>query len=152
MNLNDVKTSVSAYLIVKNADQAIKFYSQILGGEEVFRLTDAKGRIGHAEMRFGHTRVMLADEYPEYGSLAPDAVERASISLHLQVPNVDEVFAHALTRGATEIRAIQDEFHGNRGGVLKDPFGHTWHIQTPIEFVSADEMQKRWDTMMIEMP
>jgi PhnB protein len=139
--------TLSAYLIVQGAPAAIEFYTRVFGAKELYRLSEPTGRIGHAELELGGTRLMLADEYPDFGALSPPTVGGSPVSLHLLVEDVDQVVAQAVEQGATLIRKVKDEFHGYRSGIVADPFGHRWHLATLIEAVSPEEMQRRWTAM-----
>ena len=88
---------------------------------------------------------MLADEYPDFGALSPTSIGGSPVSLHLYVDDVDGVVAGATAAGATVLRAVKDEFYGDRAGMIADPFGHKWHIATRKEEVSPEEAQKRWN-------
>jgi PhnB protein len=138
---------LSAYLIVQGAPRAIEFYTRVFGAKELYRLTEPTGRVGHAELEIGGTRLMLADEYPDFGALSPPSVGGSPVSLHFMVGDVDQVVAQAVEHGATLIRQVKDEFHGYRSGIVADPFGHRWHLATLIETVSPEEMQRRWTAM-----
>lgn len=137
-----------AYLCVNDAAAAIDFYRKAFGATEKFRLTEPSGRIGHAELDFDGTTVMLADEYPEFNILGPRPSESTPVTIHLHVDNADAVVARALDAGATLEREVQDEFYGERGGVVRDPFGHRWNIGHSIEELSPEEMQRRYMAMM----
>jgi PhnB protein len=137
-----------AYLIVKNAAQAIEYYIKAFGAEEKFRLTEPSGRIGHAELNFDGVTLMLADEYPEYNLNGPQTIGNTTVTLHLHVDNADELIRRAVEAGATLERAPQDQFYGERSGSIRDPFGHRWSIGHSIEEVSPDEMQRRYDQLM----
>ncbi len=134
--------SVTPYLIVKGAAAAIEFYKKALGATEIMRMPQPDGRIGHAEIRIGNSRVMLADEFPERGIVGP-AEGRAPVMLHLYVEDVDAVFAGALAAGAKEMRPVQDQFYGDRSGMFTDPFGHCWNVATHKEDLSSEEVEKR---------
>ena len=144
--------TLTPYIIVKGAAKAIEFYVSVLGASEQFRLTEPNGggKIGHAELAFGPGRLMLADEYPDFGALAPMSVGGSPVSLHLQVPDVDATVARAAAAGATVLRSPKDEFYGARTAMIVDPFGHRWQLSTPREAVTPKEMQKRWDQMAAE--
>lgn len=137
-----------AYLRVRNATSAIDFYTRAFGATESFRLTEPSGRIGHAELRFGGATVMLSDEYPEMGILAPAAGDRAAMSLHLHVDDCDAWIARAVEAGATLVRPAQDHFYGERSGAVRDPFGHEWMLGHEIEKVTPEEMQARFTKML----
>ena len=135
--------SVTPYLVIKGAAQAIEFYKKAFNAAEVTRMDSPDGRIGHAEIKIGDSFVMLADEYPEMGHRSPQTLGGASVSLMVYTENVDEMFKQALAGGAREVRPVQDQFYGDRSGTLKDPFGHIWTISTHVEDVAPDEMQRR---------
>ncbi|MFC6283702.1 MULTISPECIES: VOC family protein [Polaromonas] len=137
-----------AYIHVRNANDAIAFYSAVFGATEKFRLTEPGGRIGHAELAFGDATLMISEEYPEYGILGPDGTAPAVFTLHLHVDNCDEVIARALDAGATLEMAAQNQFYGERSGSFRDPFGHRWNVGHSIEDVAPEEMQRRYTAMM----
>jgi PhnB protein len=138
---------LSPYLVVQGAAQAIEFYTRAFGAEEHYRLTEPSGKVGHAELSIGGTRIMLADEYPDFGALSPPSVGGSPVTLHLFVDDVDAVVAHAVELGATLVRQVKLEFFGDRSGLLVDPFGHRWHLATRVEVVAPAEMQRRWSQM-----
>jgi PhnB protein len=140
--------AVTAYLIAKGAARALDFYQRAFGATEIYRLTEPGGRIGHAEFRIGGSILMLADEYPDWGALAPTSLGGTPVKLHLRVEDVDAFMKQAVAAGATELRAAKDEFFGERSGMLADPFGHHWHVSTHIEDVSPEEMQRRFTAAM----
>src|SRR5215831_11284641 len=135
---------VFAYLHVKNAAQAIDFYTRAFNAKELFRLSEQSGRIGHAQLDFDGTTVMLADEYPEFGIKGPESLGGTSVTVHLHVDNADEVLERAVKAGARIQVALADRFYGERSGSVIDPFGHRWNIGHNIEAVSPEEMQKRF--------
>jgi len=140
--------SLCPYLAVKGAQAAIDFYVQALGATVDFKLIDpSDGRIGHAELLFGTSRVFIADEYPDFGAVGPETLGGSPVKFHLDVADADAFVAHAVQHGATVLRAVKLEFHGDRTGLLADPFGYSWFIASKAEAVSAEEMQRRWDTM-----
>jgi uncharacterized glyoxalase superfamily protein PhnB len=139
---------VFAYLCVSDAAAAIDFYSRAFGATEKFRLTEPSGRIGHAELDFGGTTIMLCDEYPECGIRSASTIGATPVTIHLHVDSADAMIERAVGAGATLERAPQDEFYGERGGAVRDPFGHRWLIGHHIEDVSPDEMQRRYTNML----
>lgn len=137
---------VSAYFVVKNAAQAIEFYKQAFGAEEIFRMTDpSDGRVGHAELRFGETLMMLADEYPDFGALSPDTIGGSPVTFHVATGSTDAAVAQALAAGATLLRPATDQSFGERVAQVLDPYGHRWMLSQTIEQVSPEEMQRRWN-------
>jgi len=148
-NANGFRT-VTPHLVVKDAEKALDFYAKAFGAVERFRLPwpgpDGTVKVGHAEMTLGDSVIMLASEFPEHGSVAPSG-EGASVTIHLQIPDVDATFAQAVAAGATAKMAPADAFWGDRYGKLVDPFGHHWSLATHVEDVSPEEMQKRMNAM-----
>jgi uncharacterized glyoxalase superfamily protein PhnB len=138
------------YLHIGNAARAIDFYVKVFGAREILRLTEPSGRIGHAELDFNGTTLMLADEYPEYDIKGPQTIGATTITLHLHVEDADEVIRRAVEAGARMEREPQDQFYGERSGVIRDPFGHRWNIGHNIEEVLPAEMQRRYDALMTE--
>lgn len=134
---------LSPYLIVDGAAEAIDFYCRVLGATERYRSAAPDGRIGHAELQFGDSVLMLADEWPEAGAAGPRSTGGTPVSLMLYVEDVDATVAAALEAGATEVRPVEDQFHGDRLGVFEDPFGHRWNVATHVEDVSPEEMERR---------
>jgi PhnB protein len=135
--------TVTPYLAIKNAAQALEFYKRAFGAIESYKLMMPDGRVGHAEIRLGDSLIMLSDEFPEFGGKAPDTLGGSPVSLHLYVEDVDAFVTKALEAGAKERQPVMDQFYGDRSGQLEDPFGHLWWVATHKEDVSPDEMQKR---------
>ncbi|HXT86453.1 MAG TPA: VOC family protein [Verrucomicrobiae bacterium] len=136
------------YLCFKNAARALQFYQEIFGAEETMRLTDPGKRIGHAEMLIGNARIMLSDEFPEYGAISPETLGGSTVKINLMVPDVDTTVNRAVDAGAKIVRPVQDQFYGERSGQIADPFGYTWIIATHKEDVTPAEMQKRWNDVL----
>lgn len=141
-------TPLAPYLIIKNAAKAIKFYQKIFGFKEIFRLVDADGKIGHAELKRGKSKLMLADEYLDFQALSPETVGGTSVTIHLYVGDVDQVVAKAVAAKAIVLQPAKDQFFGDRSALIQDPFGHKWHLATRKEEISPEEMQNRWDVMV----
>lgn len=135
--------SVTPYLIVDGAAEAIRFYERAFGAEEVMRMPMGDNRIAHAEIRIDGSHVMLADEFPDMGLLGPTKRGGATASLMIYLPDVDSAFAGALAAGAREERPPENQFWGDRMGTLVDPFGHRWTLATHVEDVSDEEMRRR---------
>jgi len=135
--------TVTPYLIIDGAAQALDYYRKAFGAIELLRMPDAQGRIGHAEIRIGDSVIMLADEHHEMGHRGPRALGGTSVSILLYVADVDAVFARAISAGGRSRRPVADQFYGDRMGTLEDPFGHVWTIGTHIEDVSLEEMKRR---------
>jgi PhnB protein len=135
--------SVTPYLILSGAADAIEFYKKAFGAAEVMRMPAPGGKVGHAEVEIGGSRIMLADEYPDMGYRGPKAIGGTPVTLHLYVADVDAVARQAVAAGAKERRPVKDEFYGDRSGTFEDPFGHVWHIATHKEDLSPDEIKLR---------
>jgi PhnB protein len=135
--------SVTPYLAVDDAAGAIAFYKKAFGAAEVMRMPAPGGKVGHAEIEIGGSRIMLADEYPDMGFRSPRAYGGSPVGLHLYVADVDAVARQAVAAGARELRPVKDQFYGDRTGSFEDPFGHVWHIATRKEDLSADELKRR---------
>jgi PhnB protein len=138
---------VYPYLRVRDAGRALDFYKQAFGAEELFRLTEPSGRIGHAELKIGGTTLMLADEYPEMNIVGPQTLGGTSFSIHLHVDNADAWIERAVAAGATVLRPAADAFYGERSGSVRDPFGHEWLLGHQVEEVSTEEMQRRYTAL-----
>ena len=134
--------SVTPYLIVDGAAEAIRWYEQAFGATEMLRLPMGD-KLGHAEIRIGDSYVMLADEFPDMDIRGPRSRGGVTSSLMIYVEDVDAAFERAMTAGATVDRPVEDQFYGDRSGTIIDPFGHKWTLATHVEDVSADEMQRR---------
>lgn len=135
--------SVTPYLIVDGAAEAIRFYAEAFGADEVLRMPMGEDKLAHAEVKIGDSHVMLADEFPDMGFLGPLKRGGATASLMIYVEDVDSAFARALAAGGKEERPPADQFWGDRMGTLVDPFGHRWTLATHVEDVSEEEMARR---------
>jgi PhnB protein len=142
--------SVTPYLIVDGAAEAIRWYGEALGAVEVLRLPMGD-KVGHAEIRIGNSHVMLSDEWPDYGKLGPKARGGATSGLNVYLEDVDAAFARALAAGASVERPVEDQFYGDRSGTIIDPFGHSWTLSTHIEDLSEEEIQQRMAAWSKEM-
>jgi PhnB protein len=134
---------ITPYLAVDGAANAIDFYSKIFGAKERMRMPAPDGKVGHAELEIGNSVIMLADEFPDMDHRGPKTIGGTPIVIHIYVDDVDQVFARALEEGATELRAVENQFYGDRSGQFEDPFGHRWSVATHVEDVPPDEMSKR---------
>lgn len=142
----DEYRAAAPMLAVRDAAGALAFYQQAFGATEITRLTDADGRIAHAEIKIGDAQIMVADPAPGE-NVTPDALGGTPVIIHLFVPDVDALFARAIAAGAVLLRPLADQFTGNRSGKLRDPFGHVWLIQTRKEIVSPDEIARRAEAL-----
>jgi PhnB protein len=140
--------SVTPYLAVDGAGEAIEFYKKAFGASEIMRMAAPGGKVGHGEIEIGGSRIMVADEYPDMGFRSPKAYGGTPVTLHLYVEDVDAVARQAVAAGARELRPVKDQFYGDRSGTFEDPYGHVWHISTHKEDLPADELRRRADEAM----
>ena len=142
------RQNVTPYLTIRNAAAALEFYKQVFGATEKMRMAEPDGKVGHAEIEIGKTRIMISDEYPELDVLGPESRGGTTAGLHLLVEDVDAVFSAAVAAGAKELKPVSDQFYGERSGKLADPFGHVWYIATVKELLSDEEVQSRYEDLM----
>jgi PhnB protein len=133
--------TVTPYLVMADAARALEFYKKAFGAVELFRMDASGGKIGHAEIQIGNSRIMLADECPD--SKSPRKLGGTPVSMLLYVENADSFFRQAVDAGAKATHPVEDKFYGDRMGSLEDPFGHVWHIGTHIEDVTPEQMKER---------
>lgn len=133
--------SIQPYLHLRGAAQAMEFYQKAFGATEITRMAAADGRIHHAEMRFGDSVVMLAEEAPEKQIYSPSHLGGAGMSLMFYVGDCDGVYRQAMAAGAKSLREPADQFYGDRMAGVEDPFGFQWWIGTHVKDVSMEEMQ-----------
>ena len=134
--------SVTPYLIINGAGEAIEYYKKAFGATELFRM-EHEGKIGHAEIKIGDSPIMLSDENPQEGYKSPKTLGGSGVGIMIYVDDVDTIFKQAIAAGGTEIKALQDQFYGDRSGTLTDPYGHVWTVATHKEDVSPEEIEKR---------
>ncbi len=137
---------LSPYLSVSDAAAAIAFYMDVLGAVERMRLPMADGRVGHAELEFGTSLLMLASEYPEFEMPAPKG-GGVPVHMMLYVEDVDAVTAKAVAAGSRITEPLEDKFYGDRSATLVDPFGHMWTLASHVKDVTAEEMQQLLEQM-----
>ena len=134
--------TVTPHIICAGAAQAIEFYKQAFGAEEMMRLPAPDGKLIHASIRIGDSVVMMVDEIPAMGCLSPTSLKGTPVTIHLQVDNADAWQKRAVDAGAKVLMPVQDMFWGDRYGALEDPFGHRWSIAHHVRDVSHEELQQ----------
>ncbi|MGA9286323.1 MAG: VOC family protein [Solirubrobacteraceae bacterium] len=134
---------VMPYLIVDGANEAIEFYKGVLGATERMRLEGPDGGIGHAELEIGESVIMLADENPGMNIEGPKSVGGTPVTIHVYIEDADAAFERAVQAGAKPLRAVEDQFYGDRSGQFEDPYGHRWNVATHVEDISEEEMSRR---------
>jgi len=134
--------NVNVILTVDDGARAIEFYKDAFGAEEISRLPMG-GKIGHAELQIGDTRIMLNDEFPDHDNLSPKSRGGTTVGFVIYTNDVDSAFKKALDAGGSETSPVQNQFWGDRVGTLTDPFGHKWSIATHVEDVAPEEFEER---------
>jgi PhnB protein len=143
--------TVTPYLTVDDAAQAIEYYKKVFGAKERVRMDAPGGKVGHAELEIGDSFVMLADNFPQSSTRSPKELGGTTSSVFLYVEDVDAVVKQAVDEGATVTMEVTDQFWGDRFGSIKDPFGHSWSVATHVEDVPPEEMAERSKAAMAAM-
>lgn len=143
--------SLTPYLAVEDAAKAIDFYKEAFGAQEVIRMPSPDGKVAHAELQIGDSKLMLSDPFPQSNVRPPSERGGPTASVFMYVEDVDATFEQAKRAGASEVTALEDMFWGDRFGTLSDPFGHVWSIATHKEDLSEEEMAERSKAAMAEM-
>ena len=134
--------TATPYLVVSHAAEALDFYKRAFGAKEIMRV-EVAGKVGHAQISIGNSRLMISDEHPDTGVRGPRSFGGSPVRIFLYVPNVDNFVGRAVAIGAKLRQPVDEKLYGDRSGSLEDPFGHIWHVATHREDVSADEIQQR---------
>lgn len=139
--------TITAAIAMKKAAAALEYYKKVFGATEVLRFDMPDGSVAHAEIQIGDTRLMVADENPQYNR-SPATLGGSTVVLMVYVDDADAVIARAVAAGARLLIPPADHFYGDRSGRIEDPFGHLWTISTHKEDVSVEEMQRRFKEFM----
>ena len=134
--------TVTPHLVCAGAADAIGFYRKAFDATELGRLSGPGGKLVHAMIRIGDSRIMLVDEFPEWCSFGPKSLKGSPVTIHLYVDDVDGFVARAVDAGAKITMPLQDMFWGDRYCKLEDPFGHHWSVATHLRDVPLEEMQQ----------
>ncbi len=129
-------------LVVQDVSKAINFYVKAFNAQEVYRFDGPDGKVMHAEIKIGDSRLMLCSECPERGNRAPSSLGANTGSLYLYVPDVDSAFAQAVKAGGKAIHAVADMFWGDRCGELVDPSGHRWLLATHTKDLTPEQIKQ----------
>ena len=143
--------TLTTYLTVENAADAIDYYKDVFGAKERIRMEAPDGKIGHAELEIGDSLLMLSDPFPGATSRPPTELGGTTAGAFMYVEDVDAVVKRAVESGATITMEIADQFWGDRFGSVTDPFGHVWSIATHVEDVPPEEIAERAKAAMAEM-
>ncbi|HKA39126.1 MAG TPA: VOC family protein [Burkholderiales bacterium] len=141
------RQTATPYLVVNDAAEALDFYKRAFGAKEILRV-ERNGKVGHAQIRIGNSRIMVSDEHPDTGVRAPQSFGGSPVRIFLYVPNVDNFVGRAVAIGAKLQQPVDDKLYGDRSGSLEDPFGHIWHVATRRENLSPDEIQQRAQSLL----
>lgn len=135
--------TITPSLTIRGAAEAIEFYKKALGAQEIMRMTNPDGKIGHAELKIGDSVLFINDEMPMPGcAKSPQTLGGISGSLYLYVNDVDTAFKRAIDAGGKESSPVTDMFWGDRHGAFVDPFGHTWSLSTRKRILSQKEVEE----------
>ena len=135
--------SVIPHIFVKGAPAAIAFYGKAFGAKEIRRhCIEGTEIVMHAEIQIGDSMVMVNDEFPEHGVLAPEP-GKSGFRLHLLSEDVDALFAQACAAGATVVMPLENMSWGDRYAIVADPFGHQWSMASKVEEVTDEEVAER---------
>ena len=148
----DGYTTVTPFLNIKGAAEAMDFYKKAFGAEEQVRMPGPDGRLMHAAVKIGDSTVMLADEMPEWGSLGPTSLKGSPVTIHLYVEDADRFVERAAKAGAKVTMPVSEQFWGDRYGKIEDPFGHHWSVATHVRDVTPEDMKKAMKEMEKNMP
>jgi uncharacterized glyoxalase superfamily protein PhnB len=145
--------TLTPYLICRNAASAIEYYKKAFGAVQKGDVMGGpEGKVMHAELRIGDSLIMVADEFPEWGSLSPQSIGGSGMGLHIYVEDVDAAFDKAIGAGGIVEMPVADMFWGDRYGKLVDPFGHKWSVATHVKDMSMEEMKEAERAFMQQMP
>jgi uncharacterized glyoxalase superfamily protein PhnB len=143
--------TLTPHITVRNADQALEFYKKAFGAEVQNIARMPNGKVMHAALQIGDSKLMLNEESPEFGALSPLSSGGSGVMLHIYLENVDAAFDRAVSAGAEVKMPLMDQFWGDRYGIVADPYGHKWSLATHIKDMSAEEMQLAQDEAMANM-
>jgi PhnB protein len=139
--------SVTPYLVIKGAAEALEFYKSVFGATELMRFDGPNGTLAHAEIKIGNSPLMISDEWPDMGFRGPKSIGGSPVGIMIYVEDADAMFAKAVAAGGTVTKPLQDQFYGDRSGSITDPWGHMWTIATHVEDVTPEEIERRMKAM-----
>jgi PhnB protein len=146
----EVTPAVIPHLVVDDAAAAIDFYVKAFGATELGRVPGPDGKLIHAALTVNGSTVMLNDDFPEFNdgkSTTPRALGGTPVTIHLTVTDVEAKFAQAVEAGAEVVMPLEDQFWGDRYGMVRDPFGHQWSLGQPVREVSPEEIAAAMQSM-----
>lgn len=143
--------TITPYLTVTGANEAIDFYKKAFGAQELYRMPGPNGKIMHAELKIGESMLMISEEMKEMGCTSPTTLKGSPVSIFMYVENVDKAFEQAIKAGAKAEKQPENMFWGDKYGSFVDPYGHRWALATHVEDVSPEEMKKRHEEFNKQM-
>ncbi len=143
--------TLTPHITVRDADKALEFYKNAFGAEVQHVARMPNGKVMHAALQFGDSKLMLNEESPEFGALSPLSTGGTGVMLHIYTENVDAAFDRAVSAGAQVKMPLMDQFWGDRYGIVADPYGHRWSLASHIKDMSPEEMQRAQDEAMAAM-
>lgn len=134
--------TVNAYLVVNDAEKALRYYNTVFAAETLMMLKSPDGKVVHAEFKVFDTIIMLTEDT----STNPDPVRAGgtSVVIQLYVGDAEGTFDAAVEAGGKVIFPLKEQFYGDKAGRIEDPFGHHWIIARHLETLSPAEIQKRF--------
>ncbi len=152
--ISNITPTLTPHIVCDGAAEAIEFYRRAFGAEELIRVPGQDGKLMHACVTINGAMLMMMDEMKEMGAVGPNALGGSPVTLHLSVANADAAVARAVDAGATVVMPVQDMFWGDRYGIVKDPFGHSWSIAHPLRdtAMSEDELREAARDAMCGQP
>ncbi|OJH38176.1 VOC family protein [Cystobacter ferrugineus] len=139
--------SLTPYLSLSDAAKAVEFYKAALGAVELYRLPMPGGKIAHGELQIGDSRLMYADEMPDWGNKSAKSYGGTPVGLCIYTENVEALAERFVKAGGKVVRPLENQFYGDRSGQFEDPEGYKWTLAQHVEDVSPEEMQRRMAKM-----
>lgn len=135
--------TLTPYIVVDGAEAAAELYVKGLGAEIKSINKDPDGKVMNAQLRIGNSMLMLNDEYPDWGALGPKKIGGTAVTIHIYVEDVDVAWQKALDAGFEVAMPLAVQFWGDKYGLLKDSFGHSWSMASRVEELSEEEMNAK---------
>ena len=143
--------TITAHLSIRGAGSAIEFYQKAFGAQVLGVNKTPDGKVMHATLKIGDSRLMLADEFPGMGTPSPQALGGSPVVLNVYVEDVDSLWNRAIAAGAKVTMPLDNQFWGDRYGQIVDPFGHSWALGSHVEDVRPEEMERRANAIFAQM-
>jgi PhnB protein len=138
-----MKAALTPRLVVRRAEDALKFYARVFDARVEARHAEPDGHVVNAEFSIGELTIELTEEKRDWNNVSPESLGGSPVILNLVVDDVDEVARRLTAAGAEVVFPVADQFYGQRAGRFRDPFGHVWIVATVIEQLTPDEIQRR---------